>query len=283
MVASDDRAGNPSHFPTTWWSLLERAHGAIGLVAEAGGPDAAEADLDERAGAVAEAARAEFGRRYYIPARAYLGAIVARDPVLRRRLPHAADRLELLNSFFADVVLERDLVGRALEVRRHRRVSAGFFRNYLKASLRNYLSDWKRRRAAGGARRRDALGRPGVDPSTLQLADDEGVLEAERALDGAWMSRLLTEGLELAQARCHGKHALHWTLFAEHYLSEEPPSWEQSAREHGLVDGKAARSLAQLAVRRLREALLELAGEGCRGGEEEIADLLGTGRCQGVR
>ena len=121
-----DEPWGPGGFPTTDWSLVDHA-GDEGDVRRRGALD-------------------ELLRRYYAALRAHL--------VIARRIdPHAADAL--LQSFIADKVLERNLIGAAEPAK-------GRFRGLLVAALDNYAANELRHR---GTRKRAADRAVSLDPT----------------------------------------------------------------------------------------------------------------------
>lgn len=198
-------------------------------------------------------------RVYWSPVFAYL----------RRSGLSSADAEDLTQDFMATVVLGRDLIGRADPERAR-------FRTFLKASLRNFLTDYHKSRLARDRRTNKPLGLPSdvpnafPEPAATDTADD--------AFDRQWAAALIDMALRRAEAYCEqsGMQA-HWKLFRASTVdplagtSHAPPQADLAAQS-GLEPARAIEMIqtARKVFRRMfRATVAETVAQG-----EELEDEL---------
>jgi RNA polymerase sigma-70 factor (ECF subfamily) len=229
-------------FPATQWSLVD--------VVRQGDPQAKRRALD-----------ALLNR--YLPAlRAYL--------LIERRIdPEPAS--DLLQSFVADKIVERDLFARAER-------SRGKFRTFLLTALQRFVID--------AARRRDG-GRPtgphldDVAP-TAAAAAAAAAAAPSRAFDQEWAAQVIGNTLARMEANCRqwGRLDL-WEIFkgrvvAPAFDNAAPTPYEQIAPRFGFASNEQASNALvtakRLFARLLREVIAEYAGDRADV-EEELRDL----------
>jgi len=211
--------------------------------------------------------------------REVLGDILGRywRPVywyLRRKGYNDEDAKDLVQGFFQEIVLGRDLV-------QHADQRKGRFRTFLLTALDNYARDIHRRQSAGkrspegGLARLDAMGAPAIsDP--LQATPEE-------AFHHAWASKLLDEALADLEQECRsaGKE-VHWAVFQARLLlpireGAEPPSLSALCAEHGIADEKTASNMVVTVKRRFQTAFRRRIRETVSSDQEidaEIRDLM---------
>lgn len=175
---------------------------------------------------------------------------------LRRSGYGRDDAAELTQDFIAEVMLRRDLIGRADP-------SQGRFRSFLKTSLRNFIVDQRRSRAArDGAHAPVALGE-----AALQAAEPGADADPADAYDRQWAKAVLTIALERVRSDC-GRERLeaHWIAFERRVLvpgaqGGAPPSLESLAEEMGLGSADRVASMIFTVKRKLRSAIRQAVAE----------------------
>ncbi len=184
-----------------------------------------------------------FARQYWKPIYVYLRA--------KGHPEHEAS--DLTQGFFADVVLERDLIGRA-----DRR--QGRFRSLLYTALENFARDEHRRSQA--RRRRPAAGLVSMDAAETQfIAMHREGEPADRAFVRAWVAQLLDAALQQCRAACAADGlAVHWRLFERRIV--EPlrdggaaPSYQALCEQHDLATMKQAANMVLTVRRRFAEII----------------------------
>lgn len=207
-------------------------------------------------------------------ARRYWPAIFAFVRSSGRDVHAAAD---LTQGFICDVVLGRDLLGRA-DPRR------GRFRVLLATALRNYLREDHRRGTRRKRRPADGAGLD-LDPQVLdRVAPPQGASPQE-AFDRQWSVTLVHRVLDRVRAGCLDDGLdVHWAVFeqrvARPLLTGAPPTpYATLVAQHELADaGQAANHLVTIKrrfVRALDEEIRSTLGPG-EDVEEEILTLLGA-------
>lgn len=229
-----------SAFPTTQWSSVQHAG--------QGGPDGADA-------------LARLLPKYLRPLRAHL--------VLQRQIPpDKAD--DLLQSFVAEKVLERNLVGGAIREK-------GRFRTFLLVALDRFVSSQFRNERC--AKRRPGCGAAAADAAEHVADDAPGPAEAFQV---AWARQVLADAASRMEQECHSEgRADIWDVFEARVLTPtlegaEPIAYEQLAQRHLLADVEAARNLLvtgkRMFARSVRGVVREyMADDGQI--DQEIADL----------
>jgi DNA-directed RNA polymerase specialized sigma24 family protein len=239
-----DMGGTHESFLTTQWSLIEHIQ--------------AGEDRDS-------VLIGSLLRMYWKPVYCYL----------RRKGYDNEQAKDLTQDFFHEVVLNRDLVGRA-------DLSKGRFRTFLLHALNQYLINKNRDAHATKRIPRERL----ISLDTMRLPDlPQAIVEsdAEDTYHYAWLSSLLERVISQVQTDCRREGMeTHWALFDTHVLKpilggESPPPLATLCREHGVDDPKKASNMIVTVKRRFRAALLEhirgtvLSGDQA---DEELTDLL---------
>jgi RNA polymerase sigma-70 factor (ECF subfamily) len=182
---------------------------------------------------------------------------------------------DLTQDFFHEVVLNRDLVGRA-------DAGKGRFRSFLLHALNQYLINQNREaRAQKRIPREKLIPLDAIDLPDLPQAITES--SAEDTYHYAWLSSLLERVItQVRTGCCEEGMENHWTLFHEHVLKPilgggPASSLASLCQEHGIDDPKKASNMIVTVKRRFRSALLEYV----RGtvlskdqADEELNDLL---------
>lgn len=157
-------------FRTTSWTLIVRAR-------------ASQTDLEELL------------RRYWGPVYAFL----------RRtgRSRHEAE--DLTQAFLSDVVLRRDLIGRADPER-------GRFRSYLLTALKRFVIDVHRHESGDGVAHRSVfVPRDSSELAAMEPAESD---DPARAFDRQWAATVFQAALERTEAACNAKGMnRHWRAF----------------------------------------------------------------------
>ncbi len=213
----------PAEASQTDWSMILRAAGT-----------------DEPAGDALE----QVARRYW-------PAIFAFFRASGRDIHEAAD---LTQGFLCDVVLQRQLLGRADPER-------GRFRSLLLVSLKNYLAEQFRR----AARRKRSDGNPLVrlDPDMLAAAAVDTAPPPDRAFSRQWGKMLIHQVLETVRNECRKDGLeLHWTVFEERVakpmlLGTAPLAYAELVERMGLNDVSQAANMLVTIKRRVARALVE--------------------------
>ena len=203
--------------------------------------------------------------RYWRPVYVYL-----------RRRGHTNDAAkDLTQGFFQQVVLGRDLAGRADPAK-------GRFRTLLLTALDRYVTDVHRahtaqkRMPAAGLVRLDAVG-----PDAVPEPSDP--LTPEEAFAYEWARSLLDQVLIRLEADCRQDNmATHWEMFAAKVLrpimeGAATPSLETLCVEHGIAHAKRGANMIVTVKRRFRAVMRRLVALGVGSEAEvddEIADLM---------
>lgn len=197
---------------------------------------------------------------------------------IRRRGYSGHDASDLTQEFLAQVVIGRDIVGKADPAR-------GRFRSFLKQSLRNFLIDQHRthRHSLSGVQ---GSNRPGVTPLPDEFAETEASGRVgddfSRAFDREWAATIVQITLQRLEdaSRREGLTA-HWQAFRTNVLG--PTLWKthaldmaELARRVGAADAAQASNMVQTMKRRFRRMLREVVAETVATPEQveaELADL----------
>lgn len=182
-----------------------------------------------------------------------------------------ADAAEITQDFVAEVMLGRDLVGRADP-------ASGRFRSFVKAALKNYLIDRGRSRTG---RRADPL-LSSMTSAALDAVESSDVHEPLEAYDRQWAKTILTIALEQVRDDCHRSGlGTHWSVFERrallpHVHTVPPPSLERIASELQLQSADVVSGMMFTVKRKLRIAIHSLIAETVSSPtdiEDEIRDL----------
>lgn len=206
-----------SMFQTTRWSLVLRAQGR-------------GADLEQLL------------RQYWRPVYAWL----------RRQGKSREEARDLTQSFVCDVMLARDLLGRADQ-------SRGRFRSYILSALKRYVIDEHRRSASGKRGGGVAIG--SLDHLPFEVAEPPEAEDPERAFDRQWATTVLQLALERFERRCaeeglDDQHAAFMIRVVNPAVGNAAgPSLQALARDLGLNDWTQAGSMIQTAKRRFKREI----------------------------
>ena len=172
---------------------------------------------------------------------------------LRRRGHGNEEAKDLTQGFFQDVVLRRDLIGRADPAR-------GRFRTLLLSALGNYVSNVHRHESAQKRIPKHKLVHlDQADPGSLPEAIEAGA--PEETFHYAWVSELLDRMLEEVEASCRADGMeTHWNLFHDRVLrptldDTAPPPLGQLCTKYGLKEPAKASNMIFAVKRRMQAAL----------------------------
>jgi DNA-directed RNA polymerase specialized sigma24 family protein len=194
---------------------------------------------------------------------------------LRRKGFNNEDAKDFTQDFFHEVVLNRDMVGRADQTR-------GRFRSFLLFALNEYLTKQNIRKRA---RKRIPKGKLVSLEVTEELSLPQSVekASAEESYHYAWLSALLERVLADVRAECHreGKET-HWVLFYEQIVKpimggQSVISITDLSQEHGIGDAKKASNMIITVKRRFRTTLMQHVRRTLLSGDqaaEEMEELL---------
>ena len=200
-----------------------------------------------------------FISRYWPPVYAYL----------RRKRHRPEEAAEITQAFFSDVVMTRDLAGKADPER-------GRLRSYLLTALDRYLIDRSRRDGARG------VAIP-IDQGALEREEDR-LLRAEptdesHEFDRRWAFGMLDEAMRRCERHYrNGDKAGHWTLFEARVLQpaitgNRPPSLKDVCEAHGFRSVAHATSGIYQVRQRIRTLLREVVSETVINPREVDAEL----------
>lgn len=210
----------------------------------------------------ARASREDFGAlltQYWSPLYAYL----------RRRGQSRDDAADLAQAFIAEVMIERDLIGKA-------NPSRGRFRSFLMSALRSFVIDEHRRQR----------GRDGKRPATRLASDEElDVIEPRETDDPAtayqrqWAATVLNQTLQRLEQACRAEGmAQHWDVFEARVVRPmmgncEAPDMGEVAGAIGLESAELASSMLFSAKRKFNGVLREVVEETVEDPAEADAEL----------
>jgi RNA polymerase sigma-70 factor (ECF subfamily) len=204
-------------------------------------------------------------RQYWKPVYCYL----------RRKGFNNEDAKDLTQDFFHEVVLNKDMVGRADQTK-------GRFRSFLLFALNEYLTKQSIREKA---RKRI----PKVKLVSLEIAEEPTMPQsvekasAEESFHYAWLSALLERVLAEIRTDCHREGMeTHWELFYHRIVGpimggQSPASLSDLSQEHGVGDTKKASNMIITIKRRFRTALMQHVRRTLLSGDqasEEMEELL---------
>jgi RNA polymerase sigma-70 factor (ECF subfamily) len=239
-----DMGGSREAFLTTQWSLIENI----------------KADLDR------DKTLIDFLlRQYWKPVYCYL----------RRKGYDNEHAKDLTQDFFHEVVLNRDMVGRADQTR-------GRFRSFLLFALNEYLT---KQNIEARARKRIPKGKlvslEVAEAPTLPQSVERA--SAEESYHYAWLSALLERVLADVRAECRRQGMeTHYVLFYQRIVrpimsGQSPKSLTDLSRKHGVSDAKRASNMIVTVKRRFRTALMQHIRHTLLSGDqasEEMEELL---------
>lgn len=177
---------------------------------------------------------------------------------IRRQGYGSHDASDLTQEFMSQVVIGRDLVGRADATR-------GRFRSFLKQSLRNFLIDRSR------ARKRPE----GDHPAHLSTGSEEGGGAPEPAapeiaadtFDREWAAAVIEVTLQRLEEACREDDMEpHWQAFRLNVVGPtlrktKALSMDELATTIGATDGTQASNMLQTVKRRFKRLLREVVSE----------------------
>ena len=190
--------------------------------------------------------------------RALIGLLLDRywKPVycyLRHKGHSNEDAKDLTQGFFHEVVLNKDLTGRADKAK-------GRFRTFLLHALDQYILNEKRRQTT---QKRSPKGKlvsfDIVRPPALPEAVSR--LNPEDSYNYAWTASMLDQVLSEVEARClEDDLETHWRVFQDRIVQPilgdtSPPSFTDICEKYGIEDQKKAANMVTTVKRRLQKAL----------------------------
>lgn len=202
--------------------------------------------------------------RYWRPVYSYL----------RQKGNDVESAKDLTQGFFVEIVMGRDLVGKADPQK-------GRFRTYLLTALRHFAASEHRKQSA---RKRSPDGQlralmPNGMSDNIELASG---ITPEQAFLRHWASSLLDEVLAEVEARCsQAGQTRHWAIFRAWVLrpimdNDVQPAIEVLCRQFGVKDKKSAWNMVETVKRRFRRVLEETVRRQVRSDaeiEDEIHEL----------
>lgn len=180
----------------------------------------------------------------------YWGPIYA---YIRRTGTPRDSAVDLTQDFIARVMLERGLIQRADPER-------GRFRSFLKAAIRNFLTDQHRRQTT---RDRAPL-LPIAGGNVLEVLEPATDDDPSAAFDRQWAATLLSTTLDRVETECAAsKQEAHWAAFKAAVIdpalgASPPPALDAVAHGLGLGSAEQVSSMIQTVRRKFRRTLHEL-------------------------
>jgi DNA-directed RNA polymerase specialized sigma24 family protein len=174
---------------------------------------------------------------------------------LRRQGHDSEQAKDLTQGFFHEVVLNRDLVGRADH-------SRGRFRSFLLHALKQYVGHQKVKQRARQRIPREKLVSLDIVEEPI-LPDSVAQTTAEASFHYAWLSSLLEQVLKEVKEACEEQDmAIHWALFNKRVVrptfgDRSPPSLSELCEFYEIGGVKKASNMIVTVKRRFRTALLQ--------------------------
>lgn len=241
---ADQRKRSPEEFASTRWTTIRLA---------------SSEDLDIRNEAVSELIL-----RYYPALRAYL--------LRRKRLP-VVEADDILQGFVTDKVLERNLIGAAVQRKGKK------FRSFLLKALDNYLLDRNRRLRT---KKRSPEDRAVFEGDAAELILDTGHNDID-VFDVAWARKLLDEVIAVMQADCEKKKQDRiWGVFNHRLLASarqgaEPAPYDDLVERFEFESPEQACNALATAKRKFEKAFETVASQyasNFEGTSEVLAELI---------
>ncbi|MHC4205992.1 MAG: RNA polymerase sigma factor [Planctomycetota bacterium] len=190
---------------------------------------------------------------------------------LRRKGRDNEQAKDLTQDFFHEVVLNRNLIGRADK-------DKGRFRSFLLYALNQYLINKDRDKRAQKRIPREKL--VSLDMTEFpNLPQSFSQASAEDSYNYAWLSALLERVISELRISCseHGMET-HWLLFKEHVLdpilgADEPASLKELCDKYSIENTKKASNMMMTVKRRFHKVLLEHVRKSVAS-EEQISEEL---------
>ena len=194
---------------------------------------------------------------------------------LRRKGHDNEQAKDLTQAFFHEVVLNRDMVGRAEQAK-------GRFRSFLLFALNEFLT---KQRLKESARKRMPKGKlisldMGDAPTLPQSVESAS---PEESFHYAWLSALLERVLAEVRHDCEREGLeTHWQLFDQRVVKpimggQSPVSLAELSQEQGIGEVKEASNRVITVKRRFRKALMQHVSRTLLSGDqaaEEMEELL---------
>lgn len=182
---------------------------------------------------------------------------------------------DLTQAFFHEVVLNKDLVGRADKAK-------GRFRSFLLHALKQYVTKQRlKERARKRIPKEKMVSLDVAEPPSLPVSMKQA--SVEESFNYAWVSAMMERVLSCVRADCaeHGMET-HWTLFYERVVRPiladgEAPSLAHLCQVHGIDDIQKASNMIVTVKRRFRAALVQNVHRTLLDGDQapdEIEELL---------
>jgi hypothetical protein len=160
---------------------------------------------------------------------------------------------DLTQSFFHEVVLDKDLVGRADRTK-------GRFRSFLLHALKQYTTKQNlKERARKRIPKEKMVSLDVSEPPALPVSMMEA--SVEESFNYAWVSTLMERVLSYVKAECAEQGMeTHWILFYERVVrplltDQPPPSVAHLCQSHGIKNTQTASNMIVTVKRRFRAAL----------------------------
>lgn len=189
---------------------------------------------------------------------------------LRRKGHRPDDAADLTQGFLSEVVLDRDLIGRADPGR-------GRFRAYLIAALKRFVID-EHRRQRGRDGTRPATFLPD-DPSALEAAEPSEADDPMRAFDRQWATAVLNNALVRVEEVCRSDGMeRQWRAFDLRVLRPlkqgcAPAPMEEMLEMLGESQPQVVYSMIQTIKRRLQRQMREVVADTVEGDDQIEAEL----------
>jgi RNA polymerase sigma-70 factor (ECF subfamily) len=183
-------------------------------------------------------------RQYWKPVYCYL----------RHQGHHNEQAKDLTQGFFHEVVLNRDLVGRA-------DASRGRFRAFLLHALKQYANKQDHKERARKRLEEKAVAFEMEDEPVLP--ESVAQTTAEDSYHYAWLSSLLEHVLDEVKEACEDEGMeIHWALFNKRVVwpifgNRTPPSLPELCETYDIDDAKKASNMMITVKRRFRAVLME--------------------------
>lgn len=202
--------------------------------------------------------------------RAYWSPVYA---FIRKKGFSQHDAADLTQEFLADVLVGRDLIGKADPTR-------GRFRSFLKTALRNYLVDHRRKK---GSRKSSPVS-PSltIDTGEIPVVGVEDADQSSLAFDRQWAATILALTIERVESSCRQEGLdQQWSAFRINVLGPltrkvRPMSMESLASVVGAASAEQVSNMLQTVKRRFRRTLRQVVSETVSDPaqvDEEIASL----------
>ncbi len=162
---------------------------------------------------------------------------------------------DLTQGFFHEVVLNRDLVGRADQ-------SRGRFRSFLLHALKQYANKQDLKERAQKRILEEKLVSFDMEEQPI-LPESVAQTTAEESYHYAWLSSLLEHVLKEVKDACEEQGMnIHWALFNKRVVwptfgDRSPPSLAQLCESYDIEDVKKASNMIITVKRRFRAALMQ--------------------------